>query len=333
MHGPDPIAGVILGTALGDATGLPFEGLSRRRIARRLRGRALAPWGAGWVSDDTEHTALVARALVTSGGDPDQFARALGRSLRRWLWSLPPGVGWGTLRSLIKLSLGWSPARSGVASAGNGPAMRAALLGVTAIDDAHLARLVAISTRVTHVDPRAEDAALAVARAARAASAATSSAALVADLAAGCRTEPLRRALDVVAGALAAGRHPGAELGWQRGVSGYCIDTVAAALWTWGAHRGDARAAIEAAVRLGGDTDSVAAITGGLAGADGGVGALPAGWLARLTDWPLDRRHLEQLAAALGGAPLPADRTLLALPRNLAAAVIFGLHAMRRLTW
>jgi ADP-ribosyl-[dinitrogen reductase] hydrolase len=116
-------------------------------------------------------------------------------------------------------------------------------------------------------------------------------------------------------------------------VSGYCIDTVAAALWTWAANRGDARAAIEAAVRLGGDTDSVAAITGGLAGADGGVGALPAGWLARLSDWPLDRRHLEQLAAALSGAPLPADRTLLALPRNLAAAVIFGLHAMRRLTW
>ena len=31
--------GVLLGTALGDALGLPFEGLSTARVARALRGQ------------------------------------------------------------------------------------------------------------------------------------------------------------------------------------------------------------------------------------------------------------------------------------------------------
>lgn len=331
MERRERIAGALLGTALGDSAGLPFEGMSPRRIERRLRRRALAPWG--WVSDDTEHTAIVARALAAADGDADQFARGLARSLRRWLWSLPPGIGWGTLRSLVKLSLGWRPAHSGVRSAGNGPAMRAALIGLCAGDDDELVRLVAISTRITHRDPRAEDAARVVARAARAAAAAPPGGAPVAALAAGCRTEPLRRALDSVAAALEAGRHPEARLGWHRGVSGYCVDTVAAAVWAWAAHRRDPAAAIEAAVRLGGDTDSVAAITGGLAGAEGGAGALPEPWLAGLRDWPLSRAHLGALAAALDGADLPAERTLLALPRNVLAGLGFAAHVVRRLTW
>jgi len=211
--------------------------------------------------------------------------------------------------------------------------MRAALLGACATDDAHLRRLIAASTRTTHRDPRAEDAARAVARAARAARHGAPSAAVIDRLAAASDTEPLRRSLDAVADCLDRGAHPAAHVGWEHGVSGYCVDTVPAALWAWGAHRGDPAAAIEAAVRLGGDTDSVAAIAGALAGAEDGAAALPGAWLQQLRDWPLTRAHLDALAGALCGGPLPRDRTLLALPRNLVAGVALGVHALRRLAW
>ena len=58
-HRSDQIAGVILGTAVGDALGLPREGLSRRRAGKLFGDPPLGHhflFGRGMVSDDTEHT-------------------------------------------------------------------------------------------------------------------------------------------------------------------------------------------------------------------------------------------------------------------------------------
>ena len=164
------VEGVLIGTAVGDALGLPHEGLGPERIAKRLargvlRHRMLA--GRGLLSDDTEHASMVARALAQSRGDVEAFARAFAAQLRCWLISLPPGIGLATLRAAARLCLGVPPDRSGVHSAGNAPLMRAALLGVCASNDGHLGALVRASTRLTHTDPRAEDGALLVARLAR----------------------------------------------------------------------------------------------------------------------------------------------------------------------
>ena len=98
------ILGCLLGTAIGDAVGLACEGLPRRRQARlfphldgpHLLGRR------GMVSDDTEHTCLVAQALIESGSDTDGFTHALARRLRWWLLGLPAGVGWATLRATLE---------------------------------------------------------------------------------------------------------------------------------------------------------------------------------------------------------------------------------------
>src|SRR5579872_6972076 len=94
------IAGAVLGCAVGDALGLPYEALSKRRGARLLgppdRHRLLC--GRGMVSDDTEHTCMVAQALCEAPRDPGRFARALARLLRRWLVGVPAGIGLATLR-------------------------------------------------------------------------------------------------------------------------------------------------------------------------------------------------------------------------------------------
>jgi ADP-ribosyl-[dinitrogen reductase] hydrolase len=59
-------AGVLLGTAVGDAIGLPSENLSPLRIRSRWPGplRMRLVLGKGMISDDTEHTLMVAQAFA-----------------------------------------------------------------------------------------------------------------------------------------------------------------------------------------------------------------------------------------------------------------------------
>jgi ADP-ribosylglycohydrolase len=113
----DRISGILLGTAIGDALGLPSEGMTRAAIARanttfdryRLFGRT------GFVSDDTEQSALVAQSLSVHPGDRAAFRRAFRRALLGWFLRLPWGIGIGTLRACVRIALGLR--HSGVASA------------------------------------------------------------------------------------------------------------------------------------------------------------------------------------------------------------------------
>ncbi|QDV24529.1 ADP-ribosylglycohydrolase [Aureliella helgolandensis] len=62
----EAIVGCILGTAVGDALGLPYEGLTPQRAPRLLGlpGRYRFLLGRGMISDDTEHTCMVAQSLM-----------------------------------------------------------------------------------------------------------------------------------------------------------------------------------------------------------------------------------------------------------------------------
>ena len=85
--------------------------------------------------------------------------------LKWWFAALPPGIGLATAKACLKLWLGFSPQRSGVFSAGNGPAMRSPLVGAFFFDQPELIdRFVKASTRITHTDPKAIVGALAIAR-------------------------------------------------------------------------------------------------------------------------------------------------------------------------
>src|SRR5688572_14571189 len=103
--------------------------MSARAIARRFgrveRFRLLGP--IGFVSDDTEQSALVAQSLARAPADPAACARAFRWSLLGWFARLPFGVGLATVRACVRIALGLR--RTGVRSAGNGAAMRAAIVG------------------------------------------------------------------------------------------------------------------------------------------------------------------------------------------------------------
>lgn len=350
----DRVAGVLLGTAAGDALGLPREGLSARRAGRLFGGPPLRHrflLGRGMVSDDTEHTCMTAQALLRAPDDVTAFARSLAWRLRLWLLGLPAGTGRATLKAVLKLWLGFPPHRSGVWSAGNGPAMRAAVLGAClGRDRERLRAYVRASTRLTHTDPRAERGAFLVALAARrGAEQGPPGVQFEAFLEEARQALPdldpelggLLGAVEANAKRQAPAAELAAQLGLRRGVSGYVYHTVPLALYGWLRHPGDFRGAVEEVITLGGDADSTGAIVGGLAGATVGAGGIPPEWLDGLFEWPRSVAWLRALAGRLAdqfplsGQPVPRRPLPLfwpgLLPRNLLFLAVALAHGFRRL--
>ena len=317
------LTGVLLGTALGDALGLVCEGMSAKRIARRfgrldryhLLGRT------GYVSDDTEQSALVAQALARHPGDLARCVRSFRWSLLGWFWRLPWGIGMATIRSCFKIMLGLS--KSGVRSAGNGSAMRAAVAGALFHDQPEKRREFgdAIS-RTTHTDERAVQGARFVAE-------------LVAvgpEEARKVVTEPLLgAALDQATG-LAQRSASTSEAADLLKTSGYVVHTVPFALYCYLRYGDTPLLALQECISAGGDTDSIGAILGAWLGARHGEPGLPAHLIAEISDGPFGPTHLRALAAALAsGSPPPRYSWVRALFRNLALYPVVIFHGFRRL--
>jgi ADP-ribosylglycohydrolase len=349
----DAINGCLLGTAVGDALGLPCENLSPRRLMRLFPhlDRYQFFFGRGLFSDDTEHACLTAQALLVSSGDLAKFRRDLAKRLRWWAAGLPAGTGRATIKACAKLWLGWSPEHSGVRSAGNGPAMRAPILGVCfGSTPNRLIEFTRASTRMTHTDPKAEWGALAVAWAAHRAAETRAgtppdAATLVTEVRGLIGTEPtaakLLESLDTGVKSLRAGHSTeeyAAELGLTRGVTGYMYHTVPVALYAWLRYPDDFRTAVQSAIRCGGDTDTIAAITGALVGARVGKAGIPAEWLRGAIDWPRSVRWIEALAERVAEGKWqtepqrPHPLAVWALPARNAAFFCWVLvHVARRL--
>ena len=295
------------------------------------------------VSDDTEHTVLVGQCLALNPPDAQSFQRMLAWKLRWWLLCAPAGIGFATLRALLKLWVGFPTSRSGVFSAGNGPAMRSAIIGTYFAEDTFRIReYVRASTRLTHTDPRAETAALAVAftaaRAIQFKEAATQNLTDLRDLWISADSRDAAWA-ELVSRIIEARQRDvsvldfARELGLERGVTGYAYHTVPVGLYGWLRHFGDYRAGMEAVLNCGGDTDTVGAITGALLAINGPI---PAEWTQRLCDYPCSRSYLERLAHAfrLDSAQkekLPLFLWVVLPLRNLVFFVIVVVHVVGRL--
>src|SRR5678815_3482952 len=88
-------------------------------------------------------------------------------------------------------------------------------------------------------------------------------------------------------------------IGCGSGVTGYMYHTVPVAIHVWLRHQNDYREALLEAVRLGGDTDTVAAIVGALVATRVGKRGIPAEWLENLWEWPRTPDWMERLGARL----------------------------------
>ena len=337
------VTGCLLGAAIGDAYALPYEGLAPSRIRKIFHpGGYHFFFGKGMVSDDTEHAVMTAQALVESGGGVKAFRRSLAWKMRIWILLLPAGVGFATLRSCLKLWFSFLSICEGAYSAGNGPMMRSPIIGVYCGGDiASLKNLVRVSTRLTHTDPRAEHGAVAVALAA------WISAQGRLDVTA--YLEQLRNALGEEGVEMVEIARKSAELAisgatpeefaerlqLQKGGSGFVNHTTSTVIYLWLRHGKDLKSALDEAILLGGDTDTVAAIAGGVIGA--GMEEIQRELRSGIIEWPMTLRWMESLAEALarseiGGGYGKAPRISVfgRIARNIFFLLIVLLHGLKK---
>jgi ADP-ribosylglycohydrolase len=306
--------------------------------------------GTGWISDDTDHSVFVAQSLLAHPRSAQRFARRLAWCLRLWLLSLPAGVGLGTLRAIARLWIGIPPARSGVRSAGNGPAMRAAPIGAFfATQPEQLGRYVEAATQLTHVDPRsltgARAVALLTAWCVREEPSARPDPGRFLELLGEAGDDPEWRAvLDTLSGAVAsdlAVAEFAASLGLADGVSGYVYHTVPVVAYAWYRHFGSFEQTLSSVLDCGGDADTTGAIAGALAGAVVGEGGIPVAWLRGFRDFPRSRSLLREIAGRLATSCCAESERSSArpvcyfwpalIPRNLIFLLVVLLHGVRRL--
>lgn len=308
------IHGLLLGVAIGDALGLPRENLCRR-LGLKMFGRGPLRYqlsrGRGIYSDDTQLMLLTAQALLKSRSDGKAFRRIFQKRLSWYLLSFPVGAGRATLQAAAKCWLASLRLPTGVNSAGNGAATRALINALAIHGTGHrLSRWVAESTKLTHSHPLATDgcqvlAALADHGANCKPDKFDSQIALAVAIQASSMPE-IKLKLSELQSFLEQRRSPRAvarHFGWDQHISGFIVPTTIMATYCWLRYPSDFRRAVESAVLLGGDTDSVAAIVGGLVGAHIGARRIPAelvngiksishgtAWIEKLADrlshWP-----------------------------------------------
>ncbi len=249
----------IYGVAVGDALGVPYEFTARGGFrCTDMVGHGSHRQPAGTWSDDTSMTLATVDSLRFNDGrvDVDDMRRRFVMWLRDGMYAIDGNVfDCGiTVHEALRQGAG----RDGERSNGNGSLMRILPLAFTDASDGEVRAVSAI----THAHATSMDACVAYVHAARA----------------------LLEGADPREAAATAG-YAGI---WERSASmirstGYVLHTLPAALWCLTTTDGYADC-VRAAVNLGDDTDTTAAVAGGLAAIHyhGGSGDVPRDWLERL---------------------------------------------------
>ncbi|MCB9659425.1 MAG: ADP-ribosylglycohydrolase family protein [Polyangiales bacterium] len=298
MHTPTPAAaperarGALIGALVGDAWGRPYEGTAvsdAARILAEFARRRDAPGTLGH-SDDGEMTLALLESLQFDGAlDQEHFVRLMS-------FTHEPARGYGKgVRSVFRAVRGrvpWQEATTSFwvdGSRGNGAAARVASVAAlhAGASEAHVVELARRSAVVTHAHPEAVDGAVVIAVATHAA-VRTAERAAVTDAA----TRHAGSLVSVVAQVGALRDSTPAEVARQIGNDVLASRSVGSALWALHTSASFEGAIINA-LSLGGDTDTIACMTGAIAGGFYGADAIPTSWQLALE--PEARRTLARV--------------------------------------
>ncbi|MGX1807805.1 ADP-ribosylglycohydrolase family protein [Nocardia sp. NPDC055321] len=278
----DRAAGVLLGTAAGDALGAGYEFThpGPDRVIDMIGGGAFK-WAPGEWTDDTSMAIAVARALVAAGNlhEPSGLDAAAAEFVA-WWDSKPVDIGHQTAqvlqwRSTSGRDMQIRAHELGGLTAGNGSLMRTAPVALGYLgDETNCGRAAALISSLTHYDPQAMQACTLWSLAIR-------HAVLHGDYA-GVRQSLWAVDADFWEPLLDAAEH-GTPADFPK--NGWVVHALQTAWWAI-THADSLPAALELAVRAGGDTDTTAAIAGGLLGARWGASAIPERWIALLHGYP-----------------------------------------------
>lgn len=298
----DRAVGVLLGQACGDALGVPYEfatppGPFEHAV---MAGGGLGDFAPGEWSDDTAMAVAVAQGLVAGRGDRERTLDAIAGGFLRWFEDGPADIGNQTAAVLAATRRRVAPGDPGVGaemtaqaaahaaghphSAGNGALMRTGVVALAHLDDrdalAATARDVAL---LTHADPLAVDSCVLWCEAVRVAvTEARIDVSAGLDLVPADRRDRWRAWLDEAVAAV-QGPVPGADF-TPNGFTVTALQAATAAIV--GTPIAGPVEALHAAVRIGNDTDTVAAIAGTLVGARWGASTFPEHWRGAVHGWP-----------------------------------------------
>lgn len=278
----------------------------------------------GMFTDDSETSLALASSLVECGGvDAAAIAKGYARAWQSSPWRGYPPTAQAVMRAVID---GASINVTGLpphfpfdgGSFANGGAMRISPLAI-AYRDANprsLRTAVEAAIRSSHRHPEALDFAVvqagAVQYALRSSASTFDTGWLLTELAAYCTTAAMRGIiaataaavarfvdggdeLGVVADLVGRERRPGSGMGFQIA----SVHMMPCVLWCVCRHAMDPRRAIQAAIALGGDTDTTASMVGAIVGALHGEGEWCAHWAAQLEDGAHGRGYALDLASKL----------------------------------
>lgn len=269
------IQGALIGFAIGDAMGATTEFMTQEEVIKKY-GRVKDIIGGGWLSlragevtDDTQMMTCVARACHYPD---DLFTQMCCKEFVEWYRSNPKDVG-GACRAAIVEGVGKTPDSWMLASMerqtankrldlGNGAAMRA--LFPALINRPHLA---VQQGRLTHNNPTSDS--------------------YIRDY---CYAVLEAIHFSGVPGGMWDGNYGNLRL---MSPTGHVENSVKNAIY-WSFNSKNFREAILGPVNHGGDADTIAALTGGIAGAYWGLENIPQRWVEQLN--PETKRELLSLA-------------------------------------
>lgn len=301
----DGRAGSLVTQALGDALGFLVEGHAPEICAAYAEEAFAgtdppefrrAGFSFGQYSDDTQLARELALSLgATSGGGfaPQDFAARVGK-----LFADETIVGRGRATEAaarrIIAGIPWDRTGEPAPSAGNGAAMRAGPVGFLRVSQKEAIRIADDSARVTHLDMRSRAAAVLVALVVRDAIRNGPARCTVTwcehlaravesqdpDLAIGISKMPdwlesdLAHAVDEIAHCGKAPRGSAHQFERWRGISPFATPSALYALFAYLRAPADPEEVLRAAVAVGGDVDTVAAMAGAMVGAAVGLSGL-----------------------------------------------------------
>jgi len=286
--------GALLGLTCGDAVGTTVE-FSRRGSftpVTDMTGGGPFNLQPGQWTDDTSMALCLAESLLTRNGFDahDQMTRYVNW----WHWGYLSStgtcfdIGMTVQDALAKFTVSGEPysGSSDPFSAGNGSLMRLVPVVLFAYPNVQQAIVLAgESSRTTHGAAEAIESCQLFAAILCAALAGRQKDALLNNL----QYTPIQGKLQSLAGGAFISKDDTQIRG-----TGYCVESLEAALWCF-FHTSSFAEAILRAVNLGDDADTTGAIVGQLAGAYYGVNAIPQHWLERLSM----RADIEEMAGNL----------------------------------
>ncbi len=280
------LRGYLYGTACADALGRPVEHLTLEQIKQKYdeKGILELPPNSPW-TDDTQLMLVLARGLLRGAElELPKLMDKIAEELVLWLDEPDLGAGATTKGAALNLRDGINWSNSGLNSKTCGSLMRVGILGfIFRNDPEKLIKAASISGRITHTHPAADAASVAGAYAVKLAIDGVEPREMF---------EPL---LEVTQGISQEFTHAlessyktayssiGDEEGLKKlGQGWYADETFALAYFCILRYPNDYKKAVQTAVNITGDSDSVASVAGGILGVRLGVDAVPISWIEAL---------------------------------------------------